>query len=144
MHCLTSWWGVFLRCRHNLRRFRRGALVRLQSHEDGLSEADVAECLRRVGPAEADHAKPLPRWRHLWQCYRNPLNVLLTLLAVASYLSEGPWCCCPRSSASCRKGARSAERWVRAARPLLTALLLGYAVLETLTKRAYIRRFCWQ
>lgn len=78
-----------MRCRHNLRLFRRGALVRLQSHEDGLSEAEVAECLRRAGPAETDHEKPLHRWRHLWQCYRNPLNVLLTQLAVASCLSEG-------------------------------------------------------
>ncbi|ODU58087.1 MAG: magnesium-translocating P-type ATPase [Comamonadaceae bacterium SCN 68-20] len=118
MHFLTSWFGGFLRRRHNLRLFRRsalpgkpvapgavpaqrtralwraacddipGALVRLQSHEDGLSEAEAAERLRRVGPNEVDHEKPLPWWQHLWQCYRNPFNVLLTLLAVVSYLTE--------------------------------------------------------
>ena len=66
-----------------------GTLVRLQSHEDGLSDHEAAERLRQFGPNEVDHEKPLPWWQHLWQCYRNPLSVLLTLLAVASYLSEG-------------------------------------------------------
>ena len=125
MHFLTTWFGSFLRRRHNLRLFRRsalpgmergpggkplapgvvpeqltralwraacddipGALARLQSHEQGLSEAEAAERLRHVGPNEVDHEKPLPWWSHLWQCYRNPFNVLLTLLAVVSYLTE--------------------------------------------------------
>lgn len=125
MHFLTSWFGNFLRRRHNLGLFRRsalpgmergpggkpvapgavpeqltralwraacddipGALVRLQSHEDGLSDPEAEERLRRVGPNEVDHEKPLPWWLHLWLCYRNPFNVLLTLLAVVSYLTE--------------------------------------------------------
>ncbi|MEN3033096.1 cation-transporting P-type ATPase, partial [Chromobacterium amazonense] len=35
-----------------------------------------------------DHEKPLPWWRHLWQCYRNPFNLLLTVLAAVSWLTE--------------------------------------------------------
>lgn len=65
-----------------------GALVRLQSHEDGLSDAEAAERLHRTGPNEVDHEKPLPWWQHLWQCYRNPFNVLLTLLAIVSWATE--------------------------------------------------------
>lgn len=112
MHFFTSWFGHFLRRRHNLGLFRRsalpgmargpggkpiapgtvpgqlthalwraacddipGTLVRLQSHEDGPSDAKAAERLQRVGPNEVDHEKPLPWWQHLWQCYRKPFNV---------------------------------------------------------------------
>ena len=30
---------------------------------------------------------PLPPWLHLWRCYLNPFNVLLTVLAGLSFLS---------------------------------------------------------
>jgi Mg2+-importing ATPase len=65
-----------------------GAVARLQSHEGGLSAAEVAQRLARDGPNEVAHEKPLPWWHHLWQCYRNPFNLLLTVLAVLSYLSH--------------------------------------------------------
>ena len=65
-----------------------GALVRLQSSEAGLSDGQAAERLQRIGPNEVDHEKPLPWWQHLWQCYRNPFNVLLTLLAIVSWATE--------------------------------------------------------
>jgi Mg2+-importing ATPase len=64
------------------------ALVRMGSHKDGLSAPEAAERLARVGPNEVDHEKPLPAWLHLWHSYKNPFNLLLTVLAVVSYLTE--------------------------------------------------------
>lgn len=65
------------------------ALLRqLDSHSDGLSEAQAATIRARVGFNEVEHEKPLPWWLHLWHCYKNPFNLLLTLLAVISYLTE--------------------------------------------------------
>ena len=63
-------------------------LEQLGSHEDGLSEAQAEGIRERVGPNEVEHEKPLPRWMHLWHCYRNPFNLLLTLLAIVSYLTH--------------------------------------------------------
>ena len=63
-------------------------LVRLDSHEDGLSSAEVERLLERDGPNEVEHEKPLPWWVHLWHCYKNPFKILLTLLAVVSYATE--------------------------------------------------------
>jgi Mg2+-importing ATPase len=60
----------------------------LESHEDGLSAPEAAERLAHAGPNEVAHEKPLPAWLHFWHCYRNPFNLLLTLLAVVSYLTE--------------------------------------------------------
>lgn len=63
-------------------------LKSLQSHSDGLSEPQADLVRRRVGYNEVEHEKPL-HWRvHLWQCYRNPFNLLLTLLAVVSFLTH--------------------------------------------------------
>ena len=64
------------------------ALAALDSHADGLGAHEAEERLQRVGPNEIDHEKPLPWWRHLWQCYRNPFNLLLTVLAVVSWLTD--------------------------------------------------------
>jgi Mg2+-importing ATPase len=64
------------------------AIARLQSHEDGLDAPETAARRARDGPNEVAHEKPLSWWHHLWQCYRNPFNVLLTVLAVLSYLSH--------------------------------------------------------
>ncbi|MDQ6639223.1 MAG: magnesium-translocating P-type ATPase [Pseudomonadota bacterium] len=63
------------------------AIARLQSHEEGLSSAEAAERLARSGPNEVAHEKPVAWWLHLWHCYQNPFNLLLTVLAVVSYLS---------------------------------------------------------
>ena len=63
-------------------------LARMGSSADGLSDAQAAEALVRHGPNEVQHEKPLPGWLHLWHCYRNPFNVLLTMLALISYLTE--------------------------------------------------------
>jgi len=63
-------------------------LAALDSHSDGLSPQEAADRLARLGPNEVDHEKPLPWWRHLWQCYRNPFNLLLSVLAAVSWLTE--------------------------------------------------------
>ena len=62
-------------------------LEQLNSHVDGLAESQAEVIRARVGPNEVEHEKPLPWWRHLWHCYRNPFNLLLTLLAVVSYVT---------------------------------------------------------
>ena len=64
-----------------------GALARLQSQADGLSTQEAAQRLARDGPNEFEHEKPLPGWLHLWHCYLNPFNLLLTALAALSWFS---------------------------------------------------------
>ncbi len=63
-------------------------LEELGSHNDGLSEEQAGEIRARAGLNEVEHEKPLPWWGHLWHCYQNPFNLLLTLLAVVSWLTE--------------------------------------------------------
>ena len=63
------------------------ALARLQSQPEGLDAAEAARRLRRDGPNEVAHEPPLPGWLRLWRCYLNPFNLLLTALAVLSFLS---------------------------------------------------------
>ncbi|MGB7480001.1 MAG: HAD-IC family P-type ATPase, partial [Burkholderiaceae bacterium] len=63
-------------------------LARLGSQADGLTETQAEAIRERVGPNEVDHEKPLPWWRHLWHCYSNPFNLLLTLLALISWVTE--------------------------------------------------------
>jgi Mg2+-importing ATPase len=64
------------------------ALARLQSQPDGLDSVEAARRLARDGPNEVAHEPPLPGWLHLWHCYLNPFNVLLTVLAVLSFASS--------------------------------------------------------
>ncbi len=63
-------------------------LQQMDAHADGLNEVEAEERLARVGLNEVEHEKPLRWWMHLWLCYRNPFNVLLTVLAVISYFTE--------------------------------------------------------
>ena len=63
-------------------------LEKLGSHSDGLSEAEAAAQRETYGLNEVEHEQPLPWWTHLWHCYKNPFNLLLTLLAVISWLTE--------------------------------------------------------
>ncbi len=64
------------------------AITRMASHEAGLSPREVAARRARDGPNEMEHEAPLPWWVHLWQCYKNPFNLLLTALAALSWLSS--------------------------------------------------------
>ena len=63
-------------------------LANLDSHFDGLSETQAELIRARVGTNEVEHEKPLPAWLHLWYCYKNPFNLLLTVLAAISYFTE--------------------------------------------------------
>ncbi len=63
------------------------AIARLKSHDEGLSAREAAARLAHHGPNEVAHEKPLPWWLHLWHCYKNPFNLLLTVLAALSYAS---------------------------------------------------------
>jgi Mg2+-importing ATPase len=63
-------------------------LKQLDSHSDDLAESQAETVRERVGLNEVEHEKPLPWWRRLWHCYRNPFNLLLALLAPISYLTE--------------------------------------------------------
>ncbi|NMM91531.1 magnesium-translocating P-type ATPase [Rhodococcus sp. SRB_17] len=63
-------------------------LARAGSHDGGLTEAEAGAIRARVGPNEVEHEKPLPAWLHLWHCYQNPFNLLLTALAVISWLTH--------------------------------------------------------
>ena len=64
------------------------AIVRTRSHEEGLTHDEADQRRARFGPNEVEHEKPLPWWLHLWHCYRNPFNLLLTLLAGISFVTD--------------------------------------------------------
>jgi Mg2+-importing ATPase len=63
-------------------------LKKLETHNDGLTETEANYERGRVGLNEIEHEKPLPWWKHLWYCYKNPFNLLLTVLATMSYFTE--------------------------------------------------------
>ena len=63
------------------------ALALLESRADGLHASEAARRLLRDGPNDLQHEAPLPAWLHLWRCYLNPFNVLLTAVALLSFLS---------------------------------------------------------
>jgi Mg2+-importing ATPase len=63
-------------------------LAQLNTHADGLTETQAESVRGRVGLNEVEHEKPLPWWLHLWHCYKNPFNLLLTVLAAISYFTE--------------------------------------------------------
>ncbi|QTU08020.1 magnesium-translocating P-type ATPase [Pseudomonas protegens] len=63
-------------------------LDQLGSHTDGLSTEEADALRERHGLNEVEHEQALPWWTHLWHCYKNPFNLLLTLLAVISWLTE--------------------------------------------------------
>jgi Mg2+-importing ATPase len=60
----------------------------LGSHANGLTESQASERRAIHGWNEIGHEQPLRWWVHLWQCYRNPFNLLLTLLAGFSFWTE--------------------------------------------------------
>ena len=63
-------------------------LARANSQTGGLSEAEAEGIRHRVGPNEVEHEKPMAAWQHLWESYNNPFNLLLTALAVISWLTD--------------------------------------------------------
>ncbi|WP_433692006.1 magnesium-translocating P-type ATPase [Herbaspirillum seropedicae] len=63
-------------------------LQRLHSRPDGLTESEADAIRAHSGPNEVEHEKPLTWYVHLWHCYKNPFNLLLTLLAAVSFYTE--------------------------------------------------------
>ncbi len=70
---------------------REGAaasVLRLQSPVNGLTVRQAAARRMRAGPNEVAHEQPVRWWLHLWHCYANPFNLLLTALACVSYVTR--------------------------------------------------------
>ncbi len=64
------------------------ALLRdLGSCRLGLTEEQAEAVRERAGVNEVAYETPLPWWEHLWLSYRNPFNLLLTVLAAVSFLT---------------------------------------------------------
>jgi Mg2+-importing ATPase len=63
-------------------------LAQFNTRPEGLTDAEAAAIRASVGPNEVDHEKPMPGWLHLWLSYKNPFNLLLTALAVVSYVTQ--------------------------------------------------------
>ena len=63
-------------------------LAQLNTRKDGLSDAEADAIRAKVGPNEVEHEKPMSWWLHLWLSYKNPFNLLLTVLAVVSFYTE--------------------------------------------------------
>jgi len=83
---------IFAKVSRDMRRIATdsaaAAVLRMASHEHGLTQEDVM--IRRVkwGLNEVEHEKPLPWWVHLWHCYKNPFNLLLTVLAGIAFATD--------------------------------------------------------
>ena len=60
----------------------------LGTHTDGLSEVEAQALRQQHGLNEVEREQPLSRWVHLWHCYKNPFNLLLTLLAAVSLATD--------------------------------------------------------
>ncbi|MGB7801907.1 MAG: magnesium-translocating P-type ATPase [Buttiauxella sp.] len=58
------------------------------SHPEGLNAQEVERASERHGLNQIPAQKASPWWVHLWQCYRNPFNLLLTVLGIFSYSTE--------------------------------------------------------
>ena len=58
------------------------------SHPEGLDAAGVARARETHGANHIPGQQATPWWQHLWVCYRNPFNLLLTVLGVVSYATE--------------------------------------------------------
>ncbi|STT83519.1 magnesium-transporting ATPase MgtA [Klebsiella pneumoniae] len=58
------------------------------SHPEGLNEGEVAAKILKHGDNQIPAQKPSPWWVHLWTCYSNPFNLLLTVLGIVSYSTE--------------------------------------------------------
>lgn len=58
------------------------------THPEGLNAAEVEQARAAHGENQLPAQQPQPWWVHLWLCYRNPFNILLTVLAAVSYATE--------------------------------------------------------
>lgn len=63
-------------------------LESLNSHQNGLTDPQAELVRFHFGLNEIHHEKPLTWWQHLWNCYKTPFDILLTLLAIISFVTE--------------------------------------------------------
>jgi len=64
------------------------ALARMNAHPRGLTAAEAQARQARVGANEVAHEQPLHWSRHVWQCYKNPFNLLLSVLAAIAFATD--------------------------------------------------------
>lgn len=64
------------------------ALLTLGSDLDGLTPSEVEYKLEKFGYNEIDKQEELSWYKHLWLSYKNPFNLLLTLLAIVSFFTD--------------------------------------------------------
>lgn len=62
-------------------------LADLNSNKNGLSKYQAEKNRERLGLNEISQEKPLTWWHHLWLCYKTPFNILLTVVAMISYVT---------------------------------------------------------
>lgn len=60
----------------------------MDSGYHGLSHDKVEERIEQYGYNQVEQEKELTALKHLWLCYKNPFNLLLTILAIISFLTE--------------------------------------------------------
>ncbi|HVN54445.1 MAG TPA: magnesium-translocating P-type ATPase [Anaerolineaceae bacterium] len=63
------------------------ALQQLNSQMNGLSESEAAARLEEYGPNEIATEKPRSIWNRLWTLLKDPLAILLIVLALISYFT---------------------------------------------------------
>src|SRR6516162_6281844 len=63
-------------------------LERLKTSAAGLTEEEAAERLEVFGPNEVAHERKYEWLHRLWTAVRNPLVVLLTVLAILSFATD--------------------------------------------------------
>ncbi|OAM14464.1 magnesium-translocating P-type ATPase [Acinetobacter baumannii] len=63
-------------------------LKQFDTHLMGLTEEQAYTQQMAVRLNEVTHEKPLTWWQHLWYCYRNPFNILLSLLALIAFFTD--------------------------------------------------------
>ncbi len=80
--------SIVTHCQSCARDSAQRLFEQFNSHHQGLTEAEASVIRERVGANQTDDQQPAPWWQHLWVCYRNPFNLLLTILAAVSYATE--------------------------------------------------------
>jgi P-type Mg2+ transporter len=58
------------------------------SHPKGLTEKQANEILDKIGYNDFVKNKKKSKLVHLWQCYTNPFNILLSILAMVSFFTQ--------------------------------------------------------
>ncbi len=64
------------------------AMKRFHTSAAGLTKEQILTLRTEFGVNEINHERDVKWWVHLWDCYKNPFNLLLTVLALISYVTE--------------------------------------------------------